>query len=103
MPAVRRIWLQSSMTSLQRKNSYQRPGQRSTDPGLPGSVQDLADLLGQSGNGEGLLQEGDAGLETFFDWVNNANPDSWVRLSTFGGAIRPNPSLHTEGKVRFKI
>ena len=51
----------------------------------------------------GFQTEGDAGLETFFDWVNNANPDSWVRLSTVGGAIRPNPSLHTEGKVRFKI
>lgn len=51
----------------------------------------------------GFQTEGDAGLETYFDWVDPANRDSWVRLTTFGGALRPNPALHTQGKVRFRI
>ncbi len=49
------------------------------------------------------LTEGDAGLQVFFNWVDPADPDAWVRLSTFNGPERPNPSLHTEGKVFFKL
>ncbi|MGE0480930.1 MAG: hypothetical protein AB7Q17_10715 [Phycisphaerae bacterium] len=56
-------------------------------------------LLRASGN----QTEGAAGLQASWRWVNNADPDAWVRLTTFDGPGRPNPSLNTEGKVRFKI
>ncbi len=51
----------------------------------------------------GAQTEGDAALRVFFSWVNPANPDAWVRLTTFDGPVRPNPALNTEGKVRFKL
>ena len=51
----------------------------------------------------GLQTEGLAALETFFLWVDSADPYGWVRLTTFNGPERPNPSLDTRGKVRFKI
>lgn len=51
----------------------------------------------------GLQSEGPAALEAHFIWDNVMEPDAWVRLTTFNGAERPNPSLDTRGKVRFKI
>ncbi len=51
----------------------------------------------------GLQTEGAAALEVQFRWVDPADSDAWVRLTTFLGADRPNPSLHTEGRVRFKV
>jgi hypothetical protein len=51
----------------------------------------------------GMQTEGVAALEVFFRWVDPTDPDCWVRLTTFNGPERPNPSLHTLGKVRFKI
>ncbi|UCG16396.1 MAG: hypothetical protein JSV19_13980 [Phycisphaerales bacterium] len=51
----------------------------------------------------GLQTEGAAALEAFFKWVDPADPDGWLRLTTFNGAERPNPGLDTQGKVRFKI
>ncbi len=51
----------------------------------------------------GLQTEGAAAMQVFFNWVDPADPEAWVRLSTFMGAERPNPALHTEGKVRFRI
>ena len=51
----------------------------------------------------GLHTEGAAAMQVFFNWVDPADPDSWVRLTTFNGPERPNPALHTEGKVRFKV
>ncbi len=51
----------------------------------------------------GLQTEGAAAMQVFFYWVDPSDPDPWVRLTTFDGPERPNPSLHTEGKVRFKI
>ncbi len=51
----------------------------------------------------GAQTEGEAALRVFFTWANPANPDAWVRLTTFDGPVRPNPALNTEGKVRFKL
>ncbi len=51
----------------------------------------------------GLQTEGAAALEVFFNWVDPSDPTAWVRLTTFAGPERPNPSLHLAGKVRFKI
>lgn len=51
----------------------------------------------------GLQTEGTASLDVFFYWVDPADPDAWVRLTTFNGPEHPNPSLHTAGKVRFNI
>jgi len=51
----------------------------------------------------GLQTEGAAALRVFFSWVDPADPHAWVRLTTYNGAERPNPSLHTQGKVRFKL
>ncbi|MBU0617669.1 MAG: hypothetical protein KKI02_08120, partial [Planctomycetes bacterium] len=51
----------------------------------------------------GLQTEGAAAMYVFFYWVDTGDPDAWDRLTTHDGPERPNPSLHTEGKVRFKI
>jgi len=51
----------------------------------------------------GLHTEGAAAMQVFFYWVDTNDPDAWVRLTTFDGPERPNPALHTEGKVRFKV
>lgn len=54
----------------------------------------------------GLHTEGSAAEQVFFRWLDPNNPlntYAWVRLSTFNGPIRPNPSVHLGGKVRFKI
>lgn len=51
----------------------------------------------------GLQTEGPAALQVFFRWVAPNDPYAWVRLTTSGGALRPNPALHTGGKVRFKF
>jgi hypothetical protein len=51
----------------------------------------------------GLQTEGEAALEAYFRWVDPANPNAWLRLTTYEGPDRPNPALHTQGKVRFKI
>ena len=51
----------------------------------------------------GLQTEGAAALEAFFKWVDPADPNGWLRLTTLNGAERPNPGLDTQGKVRFKL
>lgn len=51
----------------------------------------------------GLQTEGAAAMEIFFRWVDPADIDSWVRVSTFNGPLLPNPSLHTDGVVRFNL
>lgn len=53
--------------------------------------------------GSGYQTEGAAALRVSFSWADVNNYDSWVRLTTNAGALRPNPALHTEGKVRFKL
>ena len=51
----------------------------------------------------GLQTEGAAALQVLYNWVDTNDPDAWVRLTTFNAPERPNPSLHVEGQVRFKI
>ncbi len=51
----------------------------------------------------GLHTEGAAAMNVLFNWIDNGNPNAWVRLTTFDGPIRPNPSLDTRGRVRFKL
>jgi len=51
----------------------------------------------------GRQTEGAAALQVFFRWVDPSDPQAWVRLSSFNGAERPNPALHTQGKVRFNL
>lgn len=67
----------------------------------------LANVTGYDNNGayraSGLQTEGAAAMEVFFKWTDPADPNAWLRLSTFDGPVRPNPALHTGGKVRFKL
>jgi hypothetical protein len=51
----------------------------------------------------GLFSSGPAALLVSFNWEDPADEDAWVRLTTFDGPIRPNPSLHTQGKVSFTV
>ncbi|RMF80678.1 MAG: hypothetical protein D6744_07960, partial [Planctomycetota bacterium] len=51
----------------------------------------------------GWQTEGLAAMNIFFDWASPSDPNAWVRVTTFAAAERPNPSLHLQGKVRFKI
>ena len=51
----------------------------------------------------GLQTEGAAAMEVYWNWVDTNDPDAWLRLSTYNGPERPNPSLHTNGQVRFKF
>lgn len=51
----------------------------------------------------GLQSEGDAAMQVFFRWVNPADVNAWLRLTTQDGQVSPNPALHTQGKVRFRI
>ena len=51
----------------------------------------------------GLQTEGAAALQVFFNWIDPTDPDAWLRLTTFDGARFPNPTLDTQGKVRFKL
>ncbi|UCG17256.1 MAG: hypothetical protein JSV19_04335, partial [Phycisphaerales bacterium] len=67
----------------------------------------LANVVGYDNNAafraSGLQTEGAAALEAFFNWVDTADPDMWLRLTTYNGIDYPNPALDTRGKVRFKI
>jgi len=47
--------------------------------------------------------DGIQSLNIFFRWLDAADPYSWVRLSTYNGAERPNPTVDLRGKVRFTI
>jgi hypothetical protein len=47
--------------------------------------------------------EGVAALNVFYDWLDPADPNAWVRVTTFNADVRPNPALHTSGKVRFNL
>ena len=42
-----------------------------------------------------------AALHAVFSWIDPADPDAWVRLTSANGPLTPNPSLNTAGKVRF--
>ncbi len=78
-------------------------------PQLSGSTSAfiVANTSGNNNNAcfraSGFQTEGDAGLETFFTWLNPADGDSWLRLTTLDGARYPNPALHLGGKVRFRL
>src|SRR4029450_4289210 len=60
-----------------------------TSPTTAGFI--VANTSGNNNNStyraSGFQTEGDAGLETFFDWLNPADPASWLRLTTSGGAV----------------
>lgn len=51
----------------------------------------------------GLQTEGAAAMQVYFKWRDPADPNLWLRLTTFEGPGYPNPALHTGGKVRFKF
>ncbi len=51
----------------------------------------------------GFQPEGAAAERFYFFWDEPADPNAWVRMTTANGPIYPNPALHTEGKVRFKV
>ena len=42
-------------------------------------------------------------MRIWFEWLDPSDPNAWARVTTFGGALRPNPSLHTGGRVKFKV
>lgn len=46
---------------------------------------------------------GNGSMRVYFEWLDETDPNAWVRLSTFNAPVRPNPSVHLDGKVRFKI
>ena len=52
---------------------------------------------------DALAVEGLGCMEVLFKWRDAADPEAWVRLTTFDARVRPNPALHTQGKVRFDI
>jgi len=47
--------------------------------------------------------EGPQAMGITLYWEDGADPYGWVRLTSFNGPVRPNPALHTQGKVRFKV
>jgi hypothetical protein len=47
--------------------------------------------------------DGNQALEVLWKWVNQNDPDAWVRLTTNNHPVRPNPALDIRGKVRFDI
>ncbi|MCH7814266.1 MAG: hypothetical protein IID40_09625, partial [Planctomycetes bacterium] len=51
----------------------------------------------------GWGMEGLASLEVTLRWVDNSDPDAWIRVTTFDGPERPNPALDVGGKVRFNL
>lgn len=51
----------------------------------------------------GFSTEGAAALRVQFKWVNPADANAWLRLTTFEATGTPNPALHLGGKVRFKV
>ncbi|MFN0135792.1 MAG: dockerin type I domain-containing protein [Phycisphaerae bacterium] len=51
----------------------------------------------------GFPSEGTGGMRFLLKWTDPASVNAWARISTFGGSLTPNPSLHLGGKVRFKI
>ena len=51
----------------------------------------------------GLFTSSPAALRVIFRWNNPADPNAWLRLSTFNGPLEPNPTLNTQGQVRFNI
>lgn len=53
-------------------------------------------------SGVGVTEDVGA-LKVFFNWVDPNDTQAWCRLTTSGAAVRPNPSLHTEGLVRMKV
>jgi hypothetical protein len=79
-------------------------------PGFSGST--VAYLVPNSGGvfdhnnsfrAAGFQTEGAAAMNIFFDWEGPNDPAAWARVSTFAAEVRPNPSVHLQGKVRFKI
>ena len=83
-------------------------------PSLSGSTRGLdltksnTALRSTEWGGSGL--EGSQSLGITFTWGDSVpadlfgdDPYAWVRLTTLDGAERPNPSLHTQGKIRFKV
>jgi hypothetical protein len=47
--------------------------------------------------------DGSRAYQVFWSWQDAANPEAWVRLTSFNASSRPNPSLDTRGLVRFDI
>ncbi len=50
-----------------------------------------------------LATDGAGALRIFFKWVDETELGSWVRLTTNQGNVWPNPSVHIDGTVSFKI
>ncbi len=68
----------------------------------------VPNTLGQFDNNNafrasGFQTEGAGAMNIFFNWQDASDPNAWLRASTFGADVRPNPSLHLQGKVRFRI
>ena len=51
----------------------------------------------------GWQTEGLGAMNIFFDWADPNTVGAWARVTTIAATERPNPSLHLQGKVRFKI
>ncbi len=47
--------------------------------------------------------DGSRAYQVFWSWQDAANPEAWVRLTSFNASSRPNPSLDTRGVVRFDV
>jgi len=54
-------------------------------------------------SGEWGGSDGSRALNAYFSWLDAADPYAWVRLTTFNGAERPNPTVDLRGKIRFTI
>lgn len=50
-----------------------------------------------------VVSSGTRAAAVFWGFTNPGDPSSWVRLSTFNAREIPNPAVHLEGKVRFRL
>ncbi len=83
------------------------PGEREVfqNPGLSGSTRGVNtsapnDALRSTEAGG---SDGSQSLGIFFEWEDAADPYAWVRLTTYNGAGRPNPTVDLRGKIRFDV
>jgi hypothetical protein len=78
---------------------FQNPAFSSSTRGL--DTEGFANDAIRSGEWGG--SDGSRALNVLFSWLDAADPYAWVRLTTFNGAERPNPTVDLRGKIRFTI
>ncbi|HEY3243749.1 MAG TPA: lamin tail domain-containing protein, partial [Phycisphaerae bacterium] len=82
------------------KEVFQRPQFSGSTQGIVLGTEAFNDAFRSNAQGgfDGLQS-----YQVFFNWVDAANPNAWVRLTTFNTPQLPNPALDLHGKVRLRI